>query len=83
MDIQFLPRQRHDTEETMYGRLGKDPQRAARFSAGLSALITSEGYELHHIFDRTPWASFGSVTVVDLGGSLTETQSLASPSIYA
>ena len=53
----------------MYGRLGKDPQRAEHFGAGMSAVITSEGYELHHIVDRTPWASFGSVTVVDLGGS--------------
>ena len=53
----------------MYTILGKDPRRAERFATGMSALITSEGYELRYIVDNIPWASFGSGTVVDLGGS--------------
>ena len=53
----------------MYTILGKDPQRAERFATGMSALITSKGYELHYVVDNIPWASFGSGTVVDLGGS--------------
>ena len=53
----------------MYAILEKDPRRAERFGVGMSALITSKGYELHHIVDSIPWASFGSGTIVDLGGS--------------
>ena len=53
----------------MYAILAKDPRRAERFGAGMSALITSEGYELQHIVDSIPWASFGSGIIVDLGGS--------------
>ena len=53
----------------MYAILGKDPQRAERFGAAMSGLITSEGYEMQYIVDSIPWASFGSGTIVDLGGS--------------
>lgn len=49
--------------------MGKDPCRAERFSAAMSGLITSEGYELHHVVGNIPWASVGTGTVVDLGGS--------------
>ena len=53
----------------MYTILEEDPRRAERFGASMSALITSKGYELHYIIENIPWASFGSGTVVDLGGS--------------
>ena len=49
--------------------MGKDPSRAERFGTAMSGLITSEGYELHHVVDNVPWASIGTGTVVDMGGS--------------
>ena len=49
--------------------LGKDPQRASRFGKGMSAFISSAGYELRHIVDHELWSSVGKGLVVDLGGS--------------
>ncbi len=57
------------TEDSIYIEMEKDPRRAERFGAGMSALMTSEGYELHHVIENIPWASIGTGTVVDIGGS--------------
>lgn len=59
----------NNTQDKIYAELEKEPKRAARFGQGMSAFITSSGYELHHLVDYGLWASINGGTVVDLGGS--------------
>ena len=49
--------------------MSKDPRRAARFGAGMSALITSQEYELSSIINTGPWSTLRGATIVDIGGS--------------
>ncbi|KAF7536866.1 hypothetical protein G7054_g4162 [Neopestalotiopsis clavispora] len=57
------------TGEAFYTALSKDPARARRFGGAMSFFTTGPGYSLQHLTDHHPWASYGSGTVVDIGGS--------------
>lgn len=53
----------------MFTELGKDPSRAQRFAEAMSYFNTGTGYEPRYVLDNVPWASLGTATVVDVGGS--------------
>lgn len=57
------------TGDAFYTALSKDPARARRFGGAMSFFTTGPGYSLDHLVDHYPWASHGSGTVVDVGGS--------------
>ncbi|CAG8978171.1 hypothetical protein HYALB_00011487 [Hymenoscyphus albidus] len=59
----------HDTQDSMYLELGKDPKRAARFGQGMSAFAADTGFAPHYLIDYELWSSLKEGTVVDLGGS--------------
>lgn len=59
----------NETGEAFYAALSKDPARARRFGGAMSFFSTGPGYSLHHLTDHYPWASHGSSTVLDIGGS--------------
>jgi len=59
----------NNTTNPIYMEFAKNPERAARFGKGMSAFISSAGYELHHIVEHELWSSIGNGVVVDVGGS--------------
>ncbi|KUJ07170.1 O-methyltransferase-like protein [Mollisia scopiformis] len=58
----------HNTKDSMFDWLGKNPEKARRFTSAISTLVPAgrEAAFLPRAFD---WASLGASTVVDVGGS--------------
>lgn len=59
----------NNTDCSIYDEISKYPFRAERLGKGMSALITSEGYEPRHIIEKVPWASLRGETIIDIGGA--------------
>ena len=47
----------------------KDPERARRFAGAMELMQSDPGFDIKHIVNGYDWASVGSGTVVDIGGS--------------
>ncbi|KAK8133248.1 S-adenosyl-L-methionine-dependent methyltransferase [Apiospora kogelbergensis] len=58
----------HKTEGSYFDNVAKDPERAARFAAGMAIQWELPGYQLEYLLDGYDWAGLGRAKVVDLGG---------------
>ncbi|KAM0797379.1 O-methyltransferase [Usnea florida] len=58
----------HNTHDSMFDWLGKNPAQAKRFTSAISTLVPS-GRPASFLVESFDWASIGSGTVVDVGGS--------------
>ena len=58
----------HKTTGSYFDNVAKNPERAARFAAGMAIQWELPGYQLEYLLDGYDWAGLGNVTVVDIGG---------------
>ncbi|KAL8836049.1 MAG: hypothetical protein Q9170_003062 [Blastenia crenularia] len=59
----------HNTTDTIFDEITKYPDRDQRYADAMTYTSTGPGREPHHILKSYDWASLGSSTVVDVGGS--------------
>ncbi|CAG8957850.1 hypothetical protein HYFRA_00000190 [Hymenoscyphus fraxineus] len=58
----------HNTSDNMFDWLGKNPEKARRFTSAISTLVPS-GQAATFLTKAFDWISLGSGTIVDVGGS--------------
>ncbi|KAH9997808.1 sterigmatocystin 8-O-methyltransferase [Xylariaceae sp. FL0662B] len=59
----------NNTEKSIYGVLGEDPVRAARFASAMKAFDHFPGYVIRDVPSFYDWASLNNAFIVDVGGS--------------
>ncbi|MCJ1353124.1 MAG: hypothetical protein MMC33_003109 [Icmadophila ericetorum] len=59
----------HQTDDSMYDYLRKNPAKAKRFASAMRSFTDSVNPEPLQLISGFPWASIGRGTVVDVGGS--------------
>lgn len=58
----------HNTKDSMFDWLGKNPEKTRRFGSAMSTLVP-EGHAATFLSSAFDWAALGKSTVVDVGGS--------------
>ncbi|KAK2592808.1 hypothetical protein QQS21_009512 [Conoideocrella luteorostrata] len=58
-----------NTASSIYEALGKDPERAEKFSSSMKAYADSPGYDVNYLLDNFDWKSLGQVRILDIGGA--------------
>ncbi len=59
----------HETDDSLYAYLAKNPSKAKQFGRAMSSFISQEGNSPKYLVDGYDWASLGEATVIDLGGA--------------
>lgn len=59
----------HDTDKPAWEYYASHPEMARRFAGAMSAFANGHGNSPSFLAQGYPWASIGSGTVVDVGGS--------------
>ncbi|GKT85912.1 sterigmatocystin 8-O-methyltransferase [Colletotrichum tofieldiae] len=58
----------HCTTGSYFENVANDPEKAARFGAGMATQWEFPGYQLEYLLDSYDWAALGPVKVIDVGG---------------
>ncbi|WQF84527.1 Putative O-methyltransferase domain, S-adenosyl-L-methionine-dependent methyltransferase superfamily [Colletotrichum destructivum] len=58
----------HNTTGSYFENVANDPEKAARFGAGMATQWEFPGYQLEYLLDGYDWAALGPVKVIDVGG---------------
>lgn len=73
----------NNTDLPIFEYLGHHPDRAARFAETMTALTSTDGYNVRHILDGYPWDALGDdATVVDVSSTISP-NSTSSPAPQA
>ncbi|KAI0389134.1 S-adenosyl-L-methionine-dependent methyltransferase [Xylariaceae sp. FL0594] len=63
------PESDEPNQTSIFEVFSENPERARRFGSAMRSFTQGTGFELRHVVDNIPWASFQDGTVVDVGGS--------------